>query len=319
MIELTVPAMREIFPRAPQAVIEAFVAKQDVLSKVGVNHTRQRLAYFFANIEHECGGFTIPNLTENINYTAERMAQVWPNRFANAAAVRARYGTAPGWQKKAFDDIYGNRMGNRPGTSDGSLFIGRGGPQWTGREGYEQCANRTSLPAVAQPAVVARHDVQPEVCAAFWDWKKLNAKADVGDFKGAVKLWNGGSNGMADRLDRMKGNDPVIARLAAVETIKPTVKDLPGAPPTPKPPQEAIDSATETERKARKGGVGAAAGGTGNEAAKETQAKTVQPDQQVPLLPSPVAYGLIAVGIAVVVIATILIARKRAAVIKNWF
>jgi predicted chitinase len=91
-----------------------------------ITHTRTRLTYFFANLEHESGGFTIPNLTENTRYTAERMVQVWPNRFPSAAAVRAKYGTADGWQLKAFDDIYGNRMGNRPGSHDGSTYIGRG-------------------------------------------------------------------------------------------------------------------------------------------------------------------------------------------------
>jgi putative chitinase len=125
-IKLTKEAMRAIFPRAPQVVLDAFVAKQDVLTNAGINATRNRLAFFFANIEHECGGFTIPNLTENINYTAARMAQVWPNRFKSASAVVAKYGQAVGWQKHAFDDIYGARMGNRPGTSDGSTFIGRG-------------------------------------------------------------------------------------------------------------------------------------------------------------------------------------------------
>jgi predicted chitinase len=46
-------------------VLDAFVAKQSVLDAAGITHTRTRLAYFFANIEHENGGFTIPSLTEN--------------------------------------------------------------------------------------------------------------------------------------------------------------------------------------------------------------------------------------------------------------
>jgi hypothetical protein len=46
MIELTRESLRAVFPRAPEAVIEAFVTKQEVLTKVGVNATRTRLAYF---------------------------------------------------------------------------------------------------------------------------------------------------------------------------------------------------------------------------------------------------------------------------------
>lgn len=227
LLKLTPEAMRQLFPNAPQVVLDAFVAKQAVLTKAGINQTRTRLAFFFANIEHECGGFTIRNLTENINYTAERMAVVWPNRFSSAGSVRVKYGTAPGWQLKAFNDIYGNRMGNRPGTSDGSRYIGRGGPQVTGRDGYLAVGTRAGLDLVNHPELASRLDMQPEVCAAFWTWKNLNVKADANDFIGLVKLWNGGTNGLADRRHDLAGNDPIIRRLAIVDDINPILVDLP--------------------------------------------------------------------------------------------
>ncbi|MDF3809254.1 MULTISPECIES: hypothetical protein [Rhodopseudomonas] len=216
-IKLTASDWRAIWPRAPQQLIDAFAAKQAVLDAAGITASKVRLAYFCANIEHECCGFTISNLTENINYSAARMAVVWPNRFKNAGDVVAKYGTAPGWQRRAFDEIYGNRMGNRAGTSDGSRYIGRGGPQWTGRDGYAALQRITTLPAVDNPNIVSRLDLQPEICAAFWQWKNLNRFADAGDFKGCVRAWNGGNNGMADRLAQMAGNDPIIQRLALVE------------------------------------------------------------------------------------------------------
>lgn len=226
-IKLTAEDWRAIFPRAPQAVIDAFAAKQAVLDRAGITATRQRLAYFCANIEHECDGFTIANLTENINYTADRMAAVWPNRFnkgrdgngkliPDPSKVAAKYGSEPGWQRKAFDDIYGSRMGNRPGTPDGSTYIGRGGPQWTGRDGYAALQRLTSIPALDNPPLASTLDLQPEICAAFWQWKGLNRFADAGDFAGCVYAWNGGTNGMADRRARMAGNDPIIRRLAIV-------------------------------------------------------------------------------------------------------
>lgn len=315
-IRLTIADMRAIFPKAPQDILDAFVAKQDaVLTPAGINHTRQRLKYFFANIEHECGGFTIPGLTENINYTASRMAAVWPSRYKSASAVVAKFGSAPGWQAKAIDVIYGDRMGNRPGTRDGSTYIGRGGPQWTGRDGYSECGKRTGLPAVEQPSAVAGHAVQPEICAAFWDWKKLNAKADVGDFIGAVKLWNGGTNGLADRQSLMKGNDPIIDRMKNVEAIESVVNKLPGKPPTPTPPKEVVDEATKKERAARNAAAGAGAAGAGNEGAKSTG--TVAPDKAP--ASSHVAYAVIGVAVVIAVVATVLIARKKAAVVANWF
>jgi len=228
MIKLSAADVRAILPRAPQVVVDAFASKQNVLVKADILETKVRAGYFFANIEHESGGFSIPGLTENINYTAARMAQVWPSRFPGGAAqVRAKYGTSKGWQLLAFDDIYGNRMGNRPGTSDGSMFIGRGGPQWTGRDGYEALQKLTGLPVVADPELASRLDLQPEICAAFWTWKGLNRFADAGNFIGCVTAWNGGTNGLADRKALMAGNDPIIKRLESVSTVMPTIPAAP--------------------------------------------------------------------------------------------
>ena len=239
MLEVDRASWRQIWPNAPSAVLDAFAAKAEVLRKAGVLANRTRLAYFCANVEHECGGFTIRNLTENINYTAERMAQVWPNRFSSAAAVRARYGTGAGWQLRAFDDIYGNRMGNRPGTHDGSTFIGRGGPQATGRDGYREVGHRAGRDFEADYKAVSDFDLQPEVCAAFWSWKNMNRFADAGDFLACVKSWNGGTNGLADRKSLMAGNNPTIQRIQNVQTASQVIDDIPSpVPPVAQPARD---------------------------------------------------------------------------------
>jgi putative chitinase len=62
--------------------------------------------------------------------------------------------------------------------------------------------------------------------SAFWTWKGLNAEADAGDFPNAVKKWNGGHNGMADRRERLAGNDPIIRRLTNVAAIMPTLERI---------------------------------------------------------------------------------------------
>jgi putative chitinase len=300
-IRLDMANMRKLFPKAPDAVLKDFVDKQDtILGPAGINHTRNRLKYFFANIEHEVDGFTIKNLTENINYTPARMAAVWPNRFRDAAAVRAKYGTKRGWQLRALDDIYGNRMGNRPGTNDGSRYIGRGGPQVTGRDGYRNVGARAKLPLEEKPELAAVHGNQAAVSTAFWTWKGLNAKADTGDFVGCVRLWNGGTNGLADRRARMAGNEAIINR-------------LPGAPPTSTPTKDVVDAATEKERKAIAAGGGATVAGGAAEGAKTTG--TVSQSS----LPKFVTYPLIATGVCVVIVAAVLIIKKRADIIRNWY
>jgi predicted chitinase len=267
-IKLTKEGLRGMFPAAPQAVIDAFVAKQHILAKAGITLTKQRLAWCFANVEHESNGFSIANLTENIYYTHGRMAEVWPNRFNSAGDVAHRFGTQPGWQLRAFNEIYGNRMGNRPGTADGSTFIGRGGPQWTGREGYEALARilptlNPAIPKMTAEQAIAyavKPEFQPEVCTAFWVWKKLNGFADRGDWLGLVKAWNGGTNGMADRRARLAGNDPHIQRLEMVASVSSEVDKLPGQPKPPKPPATTNEKAATTTGGAVVVGGAAAAG-----------------------------------------------------------
>lgn len=237
MLKLSVAALRQIFPQALPGVIEAFASDdgQVWLAKAGITANAKRLATAFAHCHAETAGFSITNLTENINYTAERMAAVWPNRFANAAAVRGKYGTAPGWQKKAFDDIYGNRMGNRPGTSDGSMFIGRGGPQVTGREGYHEVGERAGLSLEAFPDLACRPEHQPRILAAFWMWKNLSPLADAGGVDATVTPWNGGTNGLAERRAQYARILLIVQKLPLGD-VAPVPASAPQATP-PSPPQ----------------------------------------------------------------------------------
>jgi putative chitinase len=232
-IQVTAADWRALFPRAPQAIIDAFAREAAVLDRAGIAASRTRLAYALANLAHECAGFTIRDLTENIAYTPERMAKVWPNRFRSAADVIAKYGSGPGWRLKAFDDIYGGRMGNRIGTSDGSRYIGRGGPQITGRDGYREVGRRAGLDLVNKPELATRPEHQPAILAAFWEWKQLSRFADAGDFLGCVKAWNGGTNGLADRRAALRAQAPVIARLKEGASADTDAAGPPGVPPPP--------------------------------------------------------------------------------------
>lgn len=318
-IELTADALRKIFPRAPQPVLDAFLAKQNVLEFAGVNHTRNRLAYAFAQLEHESSGFT--RMREGTHYTPQRAALVFPKYFPTAD-IAAPYTQNP---RLFFNKVYGGRMGNRPGTDDGWEHIGRGGPQITGRDGYHQVAVHSGVDFDSHPDWMERAEYQPDVTAGFIKWKKLNAKADLGDFLGYVKVWNGGTNGLKDRETLLAGNSPYIDRLKTVDAIKPIAKDLPGAPPTKEPPQEAIDEVTTNERKARNGGAAAAGAGGAGEIANQTAAPptktgTVQPDKPPSgnLVAPLITFGLLGAGVAVFVLMCVLMAKKKAVVQANW-
>jgi len=65
-IQLTREGLREIFPKAPEPIINAYLDEHDVLAASGVNHTRQRLAYALAQVDHETKGLTM--LTESVAY-----------------------------------------------------------------------------------------------------------------------------------------------------------------------------------------------------------------------------------------------------------
>lgn len=314
-IQLTPEALRAIFPKAPDAVLAAFMAKQPILEKFGVNHTRNRLKFAFAQVEHETSGFTL--MRENSNYTPQRAVQIWPSRFKSVQDVFAKTCSAandPDFRTKLMDTVYGGRMGNRPGTKDGSTYIGRGGPQLTGRDCYTNVARITGVPIDKTPALAEQGQYQPEMMSGFVDWKKLNTKADLGDFKGYVKAWNGGLIGMADREHQLAGNDPIINRLSEVERITPIAAMLPGKPPTAEPPKEVENDATANERRTRKAAVGVGAAGGANEGAKSTG--TVQPDK-VPL-PPHIAWALVGFGLAAAIVATVLITRKLATLKANW-
>lgn len=211
-LKITRQDWRALFPRAPDAIIAAFASQPHCLDDAGITANRRRLAYTLANLDHESGGFTVPRLTENINYSAERLAKIFPRRFADAATVRRRFGTGKGWQLKAFDEIYGHRMGNAdPG--DGSRFIGRGGPQLTGRDSYEQVGKRCGLDLLGLPELATRPEHQPVILAAFCSWKGLLVLADRADFPGFVRAWNGGTIGLAARRAQLTLIAAIIRRL----------------------------------------------------------------------------------------------------------
>lgn len=197
-IVLTGELMRKLYPRGNAMVMQAFVDKQSLMGEI--LQSPKRAAMCFANMYDETGGFdssVVKNMTENLNYSPEGMAETWPNRFPNAAAVRNKYGTDSAWRIRAIDDIYGNRMGNRPGTHDGSTYIGRGGPQVTGRDGYSEIGRRIGVDLLANPSLACKPELQPAIAAAFWSWKKMSHFADAGDIDNGRHAWNGGHVGLA--------------------------------------------------------------------------------------------------------------------------
>jgi hypothetical protein len=105
-----------------------------VFPKYGIT-TPLLIAHVMAQVSHECGAGH--DVIENLNYSATRIRQVWPSRFATVEAA-APYANNP---QKLANKVYNGRLGNRVGSNDGWNFRGRGGSQTTGRDGYKRVAS----------------------------------------------------------------------------------------------------------------------------------------------------------------------------------
>lgn len=108
------------------------------------------LAAMLGEAYHETGGRMQP-VIENLNYSAKRLTEVWPTRFPTIASAKP-YANNP---QKLANKVYGGRLGN-VGPNDGWIFRGRGLPQITGRENYEEHGIAGNPEAAAEMATAVR-------------------------------------------------------------------------------------------------------------------------------------------------------------------
>ena len=163
--------------------------------------TLREVASFLANIDVESRGLTV--LEENLNYSAQRMAEVWPNRFAVNPAAKVKVPNALAKSlannpEKLANHVYANRMGNGPPESgDGWRYRGFGPKQLTGKDNQSAFAEAMGMKVQDVPAYV--RTPQGGMMSAGWFWKanNLDAKAatpGVADDRIAI---NGGRTGLA--------------------------------------------------------------------------------------------------------------------------
>lgn len=101
----------------------------------------------------------------------------------------------------ASGDAYEGRkdLGNtEPG--DGRRFKGRGLPQITGRDNYLACGGALGLDLIAHPELLEQPLHAARSAGWFWSTRNLGAIADEDKFGTICRLWNGGFNGLDDRI-----------------------------------------------------------------------------------------------------------------------
>jgi putative chitinase len=187
---------------AQQATVDTWLlALNRAMAEREIN-TGGRQAAFLAQLLHESGNLRV--LSENLNYSATRLPQVWPTRFPNEQAAQP-YANSP---ERLANRVYASRMGNGDEASgDGWRYRGRGLIQLTGRSNYAACAGALDLDLIAQPDLLLQPGPAARSAAWFWQSRGLNAIADGAAgasansaFVRITRAINGGTVGLTERL-----------------------------------------------------------------------------------------------------------------------
>jgi len=181
----------------PDSVIAQIPA---AASEFGIT-TNLRLAHFLAQCALESNGFTAT--VENLNYSAPRILQVFPKYFKGIDPTPYAHNPA-----KLGSRVYANRMGNGDeASSDGFKFRGRGYIQLTGKNNYKSFSTFVGQDCVANPDLVATKF--PLASASFFFnsnniWAICDKGADDATVTRVTKAVNGGTHGLAERLQNFK-------------------------------------------------------------------------------------------------------------------
>ena len=172
----------------------------------------KRIAAFIAQVGHESGQLTC--LVENLNYSADGLANTWPNRYAELdgkggylkVLVKDRQRNKPnalclslsGKPEQIANNVYAGRMGNTA-PSAGWKYRGRGLIQLTGKTNYRLCGEALGLDLLAQPELLEKPQHACMAAAWFWSSNGLNSLADKSDIETITRRINGGLTGLVDR------------------------------------------------------------------------------------------------------------------------
>lgn len=168
---------------------------QAAIDAQGISDSPSNTAAFLANIGVESRGLT--TLVENLNYTAQRLAQVWPQRYAVNAFVdnkvpndtAHRIGGNP---QAIANNVYANRLGNGDENSgDGWNYRGQGLIQLTGRTNILAFFARADLPLNTDPSELQTTELGAASAADFFVNSGASDFGAQGNFDQTVLKVNG--------------------------------------------------------------------------------------------------------------------------------
>ena len=167
-----------------------------------------RAAHFLAQCHHESGNFRLTH--ENLNYSAARLREVFPKYFNFALSEQCDHKPAD-----IANIVYSNRMGNGSSASgDGYRYRGRGYIQLTGRDNYKNLSSFIGDDVVSNPDLV--ESKYPMASAAYFFrsnrlWALCDAGATEQNVKNITRRVNGGTNGLARRIELFNMYYKIIA------------------------------------------------------------------------------------------------------------
>ena len=150
----------------------------------------EELDEFVGNVLHESAGLT--RLSENLDYSAQRLVQVWPGRFPTVEAAQP-YAHNP---VALANKVYAGRLGNTE-SGDGWKYRGRAPIQITGRANYRRVGDLMGQDLESNPDLLEQPRFALEACVHWWEDRIPD---DIlGDPEKVTRRVNGGLIGLAER------------------------------------------------------------------------------------------------------------------------
>ena len=174
---------------------EVALALENTCIRYGINSMLQK-AHFLGQMAQESQGYT--KVVENMRYSAERLSEVWPGRYAEGGVKGVPNAKAKALVKAGevaiANDVYGHRMGNMQ-PQDGWNFRGQGFKMITGRDNVTAYSQDTygDDRVVRDPTML--HRLPDSVYSGGWFWKKNRAGiyADKNDALSVGRIINIGN------------------------------------------------------------------------------------------------------------------------------
>lgn len=190
--KITTAQMQEMFPKAPADRLETARSAFNECNENFELIRCLRKAHLFAQILGESGAELDPK-GEDTRYTRDNITGLWPKRdfltkYPELGAMADEpYATRDG--EGIANRVYAGRLGNGDAASgDGWRFRGHGYIQITGKDTFTSVQQTMDSKYPANGLDIVKNGdevVQPRggmiSAMAYWYWKGLNPRADMGD------------------------------------------------------------------------------------------------------------------------------------------